>query len=58
MTLGIPLAVFPEGGRSSNGTPLPFKDGFFKLAVETQATIQVGGRPTLGMIMMSLPRCH
>lgn len=58
LRLGIPLAVFPEGGRSHNGTPLPFKDGFFKLAVETQATIQVGGRLTFGKMMMSFPRCH
>lgn len=37
----IPLTVFPEGGRSLDGIPRPFKDGFFKLAIDTQADIQV-----------------
>lgn len=32
---GASLVVFPEGGRTSDGTPLPFKGGVFLLAIET-----------------------
>ncbi|GAB5036893.1 1-acyl-sn-glycerol-3-phosphate acyltransferase [Nannochloropsis oceanica] len=35
----IPIAVFPEGGRTENGRLRPFKDGFFQLALDTNADI-------------------
>ena len=43
---GMPVLVFPEGTRSTSGELLPFKDGAFRLAIETQAhvlPIAVGG---------------
>jgi 1-acyl-sn-glycerol-3-phosphate acyltransferase len=34
--------VFPEGGRTEDGKLRPFKDGFFNLAVDAQASVLVG----------------
>lgn len=36
---GMPLMLFPEGTRSKDGAILPFKDGAFQLAIETQSPI-------------------
>jgi 1-acyl-sn-glycerol-3-phosphate acyltransferase len=36
---GIPLVIFPEGGRSPNGEILPFLPGAFFLAIKAQADI-------------------
>ncbi len=36
---GVAVAVFPEGTRSASGELLPFKDGAFRLAIETGADI-------------------
>ncbi len=36
---GMPVMIFPEGTRSSDGAMLPFKDGAFRLAIETGADI-------------------
>jgi len=37
---GVPVMIFPEGTRSKVRDLLPFKDGAFRLAIETQADIQ------------------
>src|SRR5262245_20915321 len=37
--LGVPVMLFPEGTRSKDGQLLPFKDGAFRLAIETGADI-------------------
>jgi len=47
--LGVPVMLFPEGTRSKDGQLLPFKDGAFRLAIETGADIlplAVGGTGT------------
>jgi 1-acyl-sn-glycerol-3-phosphate acyltransferase len=36
---GLPLVIFPEGGRSPNGQILPFLPGAFFLAIKAQADI-------------------
>jgi 1-acyl-sn-glycerol-3-phosphate acyltransferase len=36
---GMPVMIFPEGTRSPDGALLPFKDGAFRLAIETGAEI-------------------
>ena len=36
---GVPVMLFPEGTRSKDGQLLPFKDGAFRLAIETGADI-------------------
>src|SRR5690606_8565255 len=36
---GVPVMIFPEGTRSRTEELLPFKDGAFRLAVETGASI-------------------
>lgn len=36
---GLCIAVFPEGGRTEDGKLRPFKDGFFNLAVDAQASV-------------------
>jgi 1-acyl-sn-glycerol-3-phosphate acyltransferase len=36
---GVPVMMFPEGTRSADGALLPFKDGAFRLAIETGADV-------------------
>jgi len=36
---GMPVMLFPEGTRSKDGQLLPFKDGAFRLAIETGAEV-------------------
>jgi 1-acyl-sn-glycerol-3-phosphate acyltransferase len=36
---GMPVIIFPEGTRSKDGALGPFKDGAFKLAIETGADV-------------------
>ena len=36
---GMPVMLFPEGTRSKDGQLLPFKDGAFRLAIETGAEL-------------------
>ena len=39
LALGVPVMMFPEGTRSADGALLPFKDGAFRLAIETGADV-------------------
>jgi len=36
---GMPVCIFPEGTRSTSESMLPFKDGAFRLAIETGSDI-------------------
>jgi 1-acyl-sn-glycerol-3-phosphate acyltransferase len=36
---GLPVMMFPEGTRSRDGELLPFKDGAFELAIESQVPV-------------------
>ena len=36
---GVPIMMFPEGTRSADGALLPFKDGAFRLAIDTHAQV-------------------
>jgi 1-acyl-sn-glycerol-3-phosphate acyltransferase len=36
---GVPVMIFPEGTRSKTGQTQPFKDGAFKLAIDTGADV-------------------
>ena len=36
---GVPVIIFPEGTRSANRELLPFKDGAFRLAIESRADV-------------------
>lgn len=36
---GMPVMIFPEGTRSSSGNLLPFKDGAFRLAIDSKANV-------------------
>ncbi|MFN7133795.1 MAG: lysophospholipid acyltransferase family protein [Myxococcales bacterium] len=48
---GMPVMLFPEGTRSADGTLLPFKEGAFRIAVETQA-------PLLPVALCGTRRCR
>lgn len=47
----VPVLLFPEGTRSPDGAVLPFKDGAFQLAVDTDSPVHpvvlIGTRDTL-----------
>ncbi|HEV8308348.1 MAG TPA: lysophospholipid acyltransferase family protein [Methylomirabilota bacterium] len=36
---GEPLVIFPEGGRSRDGRPLPFRPGAFRIALQTETPV-------------------
>ena len=39
LVAGLPVMLFPEGTRSRDGELRPFKDGAFRLAIETQVPV-------------------
>jgi 1-acyl-sn-glycerol-3-phosphate acyltransferase len=39
LSRGVPVMIFPEGTRSPDGALLPFRDGAFRLAIETGADL-------------------
>lgn len=48
---GMPVMIFPEGTRSPDGRLLPFKDGAFRLAIET-------GVPIVPLALAGTRRCR
>jgi 1-acyl-sn-glycerol-3-phosphate acyltransferase len=51
LAAGMSVMVFPEGTRSPDGKLLPFKDGAFRLAIET-------GRPILPLALYGTRSCR
>lgn len=51
LAAGCSVMIFPEGTRSPDGSMLPFKDGAFQLAIETQ-------RPLLPMALAGTKQCR
>lgn len=48
---GMPVMIFPEGTRTPDGRLLPFKDGAFRLAIET-------GAPIVPLALAGTRRCR
>ncbi len=48
---GMPVMLFPEGTRTMDGRLLPFKDGAFQLAIETQV-------PVLPLVLAGSRECR
>lgn len=59
LRMGLRMVVFPEGTLSKDGDLLDFKDGFFKVAIENEASITpvgVWGSQTLWLHREVLPQ--